>query len=174
MSVSSEDLILRRSAGEIHVLAPRLHFLTGKALQRLRDGATVPFDFQFTIAAGSRTNVVQRTVERFMVSYDVWEEKFKVVALGNYRRYGSHLSANAAEAWCLENIFVPSANLPADKQLWARLEVRGVEPKEQASTFTDPGISITTLIEIFSHQPRLQQEHLTLESTPFLLSDLKP
>ncbi len=174
MSVSSEDLILRRAAGEIHVLAPRLHFLTGKALQRLRDGGTVPFDFQFTIAAGSKTNVVQRTVERFMVSYDVWEEKFKVVALGNYRRYGSHLSANAAESWCLENIFVPSAGLPADKQLWARLEVRGVEPKEQASTFTDPGISITTLIEIFSHQPRLQQEHLTLESTPFLLSDLKP
>lgn len=174
MSVSSEDLILRKAAGEIHISAPRMHFLTGRALQRLRDGATVPFDFQFTIAAGSKTNVVQRTVERFMVSYDVWEEKFKVVALGNYRRYGSHLSANGAEAWCLESIFVPAVGLPEGKQLWARLEVRGVETKEQASTFTDPGISITTLIEIFSHQPRAQQDHMTLESTPFQLADLRP
>ena len=174
MSVSSEDLILRRAAGEIHVMAPRIHFLTGRTLQRLRDGATVPFDFQFTIAAGTKSNVIGRTVERFMVSYDVWEEKFKVVALGNYHRYGSHLSANAAEAWCLENIFVPSSGIPADKQLWARLEIRGVEPKEQASTASDPTISISTLIEIFGHQPRFQQEHITLESTPFLLSDLRP
>lgn len=174
MSASNEDLILRRMAGEIHILAPRLHFLTGRTLQRLRDGATVPFDFQFTIAAGTKTNVIGRTVERFMVSYDVWEEKFKVVALGNYRRYGSHLSVNAAESWCLENIFVPSANLPADRQLWAKLEIRGVETREPAAVSTDSGINISTLIEIFSHQPRSQQEHLTVESTPFLLADLKP
>jgi len=174
MSVSSEDLILRRAAGEIHVMAPRIHFLTGRALQRLRDGGTVPFDFQFSIAAGTKTNVVGRTVERFMVSYDVWEEKFKVVALGNYRRYSSHLSANGAEAWCLENIFIPATGIPGNKQLWARLEIRGVEPKEKASAFPDPGISISTLIEIFSHQPRSQQEHIALESMPFLLSELKP
>jgi len=174
MSVSSEDMILRRTAGEIHVMAPRIHFLTGRALQRLRDGATVPFDFQFTIAAGSKTNVVGRIVERFMVSYDVWEEKFKVVALGNYRRYGSHLSANAAEAWCLDNIFVPTSVVPADKQLWAKLEIRGVEPKDQSAAFPDSGISISTLIGIFGHQPRPQQEHITLDSPPFLLSELKP
>jgi hypothetical protein len=96
------------------------------------------------------------------------------VALGNYRRYGSHLSANAAEAWCLDNIFVPTSVVPADKQLWAKLEIRGVEPKDQSAAFPDSGISISTLIGIFGHQPRPQQEHITLDSPPFLLSELKP
>jgi len=174
MSVSTDTLLIRRSAeGEIHVVAPRLHFLSGKALQRLQDGFAVPFDFQLTIAAGSKTNVVGRTVERFMVSYDVWEEKYKVVGSGNMHRYGSHLTANAAESWCLENIFVPSAGLPAQKELWARLEVRSVESKEQASAFGDPGINITTLIDLFSHQPRAQQDHWVLESAAFHLVDLK-
>ena len=40
MSVSNEDLIVRRSGDLIRVTAPRLHFITGKTLQRLRDGAT--------------------------------------------------------------------------------------------------------------------------------------
>ncbi len=165
--------MVRRSDGELHVLAPRLHFLTGKTLQRLRDGATVPFDFQLSIASGSKTNIVGRAVERFMVSYDVWEEKFKVVGLGNFHRYGSHLSATSAESWCLANIFVPASSLPTDKELWARLEIRSEEPKEQASVFTDPGISIPALIGIFSHQARAQQDHWTLESTAFRLADLK-
>jgi hypothetical protein len=173
MSVSTEDLLVRRSAGEIHVVAPRVHFLSGKALQRLKDGATVPFDFQLTIAAGSKANIIGKSVERFLVSYDVWEEKFKVVGQGNFYRYGSHLSASAAESWCLENIFVPSAGLPAEKELWARLEIRSAEAKEQASAFTDPGISISALIGIFSQRPRPQQDRWTLESTPFHLADLK-
>ena len=174
MSVSSEDLILRRAAGEIHLVAPRLHFLSGKSLQRLHDGLTVPFDFQFTISAGSKTNVVGQFVERFLVSYDVWEEKFKVVGMGSVHRYGSHLTQNGAEAWCLENLYISSAAVPSEKPLWARLEVRSVDAKEQASIFTDPGINISTLIGIFSQRPRPQQDHWILESTPFHLADLKP
>jgi len=174
MSVSSEDLILRRASGEIHVVAPRLHFLTGKSLQRLHDGLPVPFDFQFTISAGSRANIVGQFVERFVVSYDVWEEKFKVVGMGSIHRYGSHLDANAAESWCLQNLYIPATNIPSEKPLWARLEVRSVEAKEQASIFPEPGINISTLIGIFSQRPRPQQDHWIMESTPFHLADLKP
>jgi len=174
MSVSSEDLILRHLSGEIHLSAPRLHFLTGKSLQRLHDGLTVPFDFQFTISAGSKNNVIGQFVERFLVSYDVWEEKFKVVGMGSIHRYGSHLSQTRAESWCLENLYIPAASIPAEKPLWARLEVRSAESKEQATIFTDPGINISTLIGIFSQRPRPQQDHWVLESTPFHLADLKP
>lgn len=174
LSVSSEDLIVRRAADQIHVTAPRLHFLVGKSLQRLHDGATVPFDFQLTIAAGTRTNVVQRNFARFMVSYDLWEEKFRVVRLANSRLSKSNLSANAAEAWCLDNLILSASQLPADRELWARLEVRTGEPKDQNSGLSDPGISIATLIELFSRPPHLQQEHWAYESGPFHLADLKP
>ncbi len=175
MSVSTEDLIARRSGDLMRVNAPRLHFLTGKSLQRLHDGAVVPFDFQLSVAAGSKSNVLERAFERFTVSYDVWEERFSVVRLRDFRKSSSSLSANAAEFWCLENLFVRAAGLPADRELWARLEVRSAEPRESASSpFGDPGISITTLIGIFSRPPRAAQDHWALESSAFHLTDLKP
>ena len=174
MSASSEDLFVRRFADQLHVLAPRLHFLSGKSLQRLRDGATVPFDFQLSIAAGLKTNFVARAVERFTVSYDVWEEKFRVVRLRDFRKSATGLTANAAEAWCVENVFVPALGMPADKELWAHLDVRAVEPKEMLSS--SPGgsvISIPELIQLLSRPPRPQQDHWSLVSTAFRLSDLK-
>ena len=173
LSASSEDLFVRRFAEQIHVIAPRLHFLSGKSLQRLHDGATVPFDFQLSISAGLKTNLVQRAVERFSVSYDVWEEKFRVVRLRDFRKSAAGLSATAAETWCLENLFVPSAGLPADKELWARLDVRTVEAKELVPSTADSGISIPALIQLLSRPPRPQQDHWMLESASFHLADLK-
>jgi len=175
MSVSTEDLIVRRSGDLIRVIAPRLHFITGKPLQRLRDGAVVPFDFQLSIAAGARGNVVERAFERFTVSYDVWEEKFSVVRLRDFRKSPSNLSPNAAESWCLENILARHSGLPGDRDLWARLEIRSAEPKEPSSfPYAEPGVSITTLIGIFSRPPWPAQDHWAFESTAFHLADLKP
>lgn len=174
MSASSEDLFVRRFAEQIRVIAPRLHFLSGKSLQRLYDGATVPFDFQLSIAAGFKNNFVGRpAVERFSISYDVWEEKFRVVRLRDFRKSATSLSATAAESWCLENLLVPSAGLPADKELWARLDVRTAEPKESVPSSADSGISIPALIQLLSRPPRPQQDHWMLESASFHLADLK-
>ncbi|HUA21222.1 MAG TPA: hypothetical protein VMB25_20885 [Bryobacteraceae bacterium] len=174
LGISSAELAVRSSGDELQIAAPRLHFLTGKSLQRLHDGAAVPFDFQLTVAAGSRNNVVARALERFVVSYDVWEEKFSVVRLRDLHKSGSHLSASAAEAWCLDNIFASSSNLPPGQQLRARLEIRAAEQKEPAIMPQDTGISLTALIEVFSRPSRPQQEHWALESAPFRLADLKP
>jgi hypothetical protein len=174
LSATSEDLFVRHFADQIRVVAPRLHFLSGKSLQRLHDGVIVPFDFQLSISAGLKTNLVSRSVERFSVSYDVWEEKFRVVRLRDFRKSAAGLSAVAAEAWCLENLLVPSAGLPADKELWARLDVRTAEPKESVPSSTDSGISIPALIQSLSRPPRPQQDHWTLDSASFHLADLKP
>jgi len=174
LGVSTPELTVRSSADELHVAAPRLHFLTGKSLDRLHDGAAVPFDFQLTVAAGSRSNIVAQALERFIVSYDVWEEKFSVVRLRDLRKSGSHLSATAAEAWCLDNIFASKANLPADQPLWTRLEIRSAAQKGPGAISQDAGISLTALIEIFSRPTRPHEEHWALESAPFRLADLKP
>lgn len=160
-----------RVGGDIHITAPSLHFLTGKSLARLHDGAAVPFDFQLVITAGSRDNVVARSLERFTVSYDVWEEKFSVVRVRDFHRSGMRLSAASAESWCLDNIFVPAAGLPADRQLWARLEIRSAESKEPLAETS--GINLATLIEIFSRPTRPQQDHWSMESAAFQLADLK-
>jgi hypothetical protein len=165
-------LVPHRSDAEIHISAPALHFLTGKSLARLHDGSTVPFDFQLIVAAGSKDNVVARALERFTVSYDVWEEKFSVVRVRDFRRSGMRLTAASAESWCLDNIIIPVSALPAGQQLWARLEIRSAEPKEPLAA--NSGISLATLIEIFSRPSRPQQDHWSLESAPFQLAGLKP
>jgi hypothetical protein len=172
MSVSSTGLAVREIAGDIHIAAPALHFLTGAALSRLHDGAAVPFDFQLILTSGSKTNVVARSLERFTVSYDVWEEKFSVVRLGDFRKSGMRLSAASAESWCLDNIFIPSAGLPSGPPLSARLEVRSVESKELVAA--SDGINLATLIEIFSRPSRPQQDRWVVESAPFQLASLKP
>jgi hypothetical protein len=172
MTVSSQGLIPRHAAGDIHVAAPSLHFLTGKSLFRLHDGAAVPFDFQLVIASGSKDNVVARSLERFTVSYDVWEEKFSVVRVRDLRRSGMRLSAASAESWCLDNIVIATAGLPNGQQLWARLEIRSVESKEPLAE--KAGINMATLIEIFSRPSRPQQDRWSVESAPFQLADLKP
>ncbi len=174
LSVSSNDLFVRQAAGDIHVTAPHAHFLTGKALERLHDGAVAQFDFQFTVAAGSKNNVIARAVERFIVSYDVWQEKFSVMRLRDFRKSGGKVSALAAEAWCVDNITLPASILPSGQQLWAKVEIRGVDQKDQSLAWADAGISVTTLIEIFSRPSRPQQDHWLLETGPFHLADLIP
>ena len=174
LGVTSEELLVHGGAGDVHVTAPRLHFLTGKSLQRLHDGAVVPFDFQLSLAVGSKSNVVARSLERFTVSYDVWQEKFSVIRLRDLRKSSLSLSANAAEAWCLDNILVSASALPTDRQFWAHLEIRSVEARDQTLPVRDPNISIATLIEIFSRTPRPQQDHWSFESAAFHLADLKP
>jgi hypothetical protein len=172
LSISNDSLTPRRTDGELRVSAPHLHFLTGRALQRLHDGVSLPFDFQLSVAAGLQTNVIERSLDRFVVSYDLWEEKFSVMRPRSLRRSSPRLSAIGAESWCLENLSVPLAGLPSDRDLWARLEIRSADAK-QGSPLADPGISLTSLIEIFSRPARGQQEHWALESAPFRIADVK-
>jgi len=56
---------------EIHVSAPKLHFIAGNSLDRLKNGSAVPFDFQLLVWGESRGNPMARALERFVVSYDL-------------------------------------------------------------------------------------------------------
>lgn len=170
LTVPAPSLIPHQTSGDVHVTAPALHFLSGKTLSRLHDGLAVPFDFQLIITSGSKDNVVARALERFTVSYDVIQEKFSVVRVRDFRRSGLRVSAAGAESWCLDNIFIPAANLPVGP-LWAHLEIRSVETRQASSELS--GINLATLIELFSRPSRPQQDHWSLDSAPFQLADLK-
>ncbi len=177
LTVSSDDLFVRRSLNDLHVVAPRLNFLTPKTLARLRDGAIAPFDIQLTISAGSQNNVIARAVERFVVSYDLWQQKFSVVRMRDYRKWGMNASWSAAEAWCVDNMVIDVAQfasqVSAGQQLWARLEIRSVDQKTPLPPVSDSGISIISLVELFSRPPRPQQDRWTLQTAAFHLEDLK-
>jgi hypothetical protein len=124
--------------------------------------------------SGSKSFAIQRSLERFVVSYDIWEEKFSVIGLRGAHKSGPLLTANAAEAWCLQNILLSAANVPADKDLWVRLEIRTSEPKPVVAEPVDSGISLATLIDVFSRPTQVRQDHWAYDAGPFHLAELRP
>jgi len=171
--LAAQSVTARVDRDQLHVAAPRMHFLTGEALNRLRDGATVVYEFQLSARADRAGRVLARSQERFAVSFDLWEEKFAVTKLGSSPRSVSHLSAAAAEAWCVENTSLPVAALPANEALGLRLEYR---PDSYSPTSEQPdnsSFTLSGLIDIFSRRPRSEQVHGSEELGPLRLENLK-
>jgi hypothetical protein len=155
----------------LHVAAPQLHFLTGRPLNRLKDGTSVVFLSQLTIFRDDRGTVFRRSPERLTVSYDVWEEKFKVV-LAVDRRSASRLSLAAAETWCLENLAISALGLAPDRPFWLQFDLRAATPKELSALVGDPGISVRGLIELFGRKPGADEPQWRLAAGPLRLTDL--
>ncbi len=163
----------RADGDELRIAVSELHFLSGKPLDKLHNGATVSFAFQLTLRTDFGPAALARAVERFVVSYDLWEEKFTVARLGKVRRSISHLSATAAENWCFDSLVLSTAGLAPDKRFWLRLEVRADDPKDGLGVIEEPGINLTRLVDIFSRPPREQQARWQVEAGPLLLADLR-
>jgi hypothetical protein len=172
-TLAAESLSVVWDGDDLHVAAPQLHFLAGKPLERLKDGASVVFLTQLTLTTDSFNSILRRTPERFVFSYDLWEERFSVTKLGPGQRTVAHLSAAAAEAWCLDNVAISASSLPPDHPFWLRFELRAADPKDEAAVIGEPGINLTRLIEMFSRRPRDQQPQWTAEAGPLRLGDLK-
>jgi len=170
---SGERLNVSWDGDDLRVAAPEMHFLTGKPLERLKDGATVVFLTQLTLTTDRFNTILRRTPERFVFSQDVWSEKFSVTKLGPGQRTVSNLSAAAAEAWCLDNVAISSTGLPQDRPFWLRFELRVAEPKDEAAVIGESGLNLTRLIEIFSRRPHDEQPQWTAEAGPLRLGELK-
>lgn len=168
----AEFLLPWLDGDRVRVSAPRFRFLTGKPLDRLRNGASVAFHAQLGLQTDRAGPVVERAVERCVVSYDLWEEKFSVSILSRPARSVSHLSATAAEAWCLESLTLPLRGLAPDKPFWLRLELRVEDPKDRPAVVGESGINLTRLIELFSRPSRGQQLAWVIDDGPFRLADL--
>jgi len=102
--VSSEpgSLAVERHGDLLRLSAPGLHFLTGAPLEQLRNGASVTFVFSVTVVTDGSVSARFRASEPFVVSYDLWEERFSVTRSRAPARAASRLPAGEAEAWCLD------------------------------------------------------------------------
>ncbi|MCU1335151.1 MAG: hypothetical protein JWO19_732 [Bryobacterales bacterium] len=174
----AEELILSTQESRLEFSAPRLHFLVGKPLERLRNASEVPFDFKITLWSGNRSHMLRETPARFVVSYDLWEEKFSVTKMVTPRRTARHLTDIGAEAWCLQEMAMDITGVNASEPLWARLEIRAEDGKETGLPFgrgsiTDSGISLSSLIEIFSRPAATTQPHWSVETGPVTLDELR-
>ena len=169
-SLAAPRLLIRREGSNLHVSAPQIRFLNGKALEQLKNGANVGFVCQILVTGESI--ILSRSVDRFVVSYDLWEEKFSATRLGPPRRSRSRMSVPDTEAWCLDLLAPIPASLTPSRVFWLKLELRVEDPKETPAIVGDPGINLTKLVELFSKPPRSQQQHWNETAGPLRLQDL--
>jgi hypothetical protein len=168
-TVAAQALAVRIDGDQLRLSAPRLHFLTGDALARLRDGAAVQYRLQVTLRTEKNGPEVARAVHDFAISYDLWEERFAVKRLGSSPKSISHLSAAAAEAWCLDNATIPVGALGAKRVVWVRLDYQAQDATPTAEDPGSSGFTLAGLVDIFSRRTRAEQVHGFEEAGPVRL-----
>lgn len=177
----AEELILRTQGNRLELRAPRLHYLTGRPLARMKNAEDVAFDFYVSLAAGTRSNVVREYANRFVISYDLWEEgdkRFRVVKLLPSRKNSPKgLTATEAEAWCVQEMAVDVNGISGDQPLWVLMDIRAETERDRPlfsrGDITDDGISLRGFIDKFSRLPQASQPHWRLEAGPHTLNQLR-
>jgi hypothetical protein len=173
----AQDLAVHLDGDYLRVSLPHIDFLQGKPLNRLKDGGSVAFIGLVTITSTPTSlTPIARSGARFALSYDILEEKFSVTKIGqtpDSRRSLSHLSAQQAELWCLDNLGIDRSELPGDRPFYVNLDLRVEDPRDQLGIIGDSGISITRMIDFLGRTGRGSQPHWLKSSGPYRLDDLK-
>ncbi|HEY3383115.1 MAG TPA: hypothetical protein VGK32_15195 [Vicinamibacterales bacterium] len=172
LSAQSALLKVERDGDRLRLSAPQFHVLTGTPLQRLRDGRSVTYVFSASLQVergGARGASLTRQV---IFSYDLWEERFSVAQVDDPKVARSHLTAAAAEAWCLELLALPVRAAPADKTFVVKLECSLREEGAQAAD-APSAATFTGLIDLLSRKTRAAPPRWEAVSLPQRLADIK-
>jgi hypothetical protein len=166
---AADSLNVRYDGDTIHVAPPSVHFLTNRSLDRLKEGSVVAFVAQLDLQDESRVPI-RHQQGRFVVSLDLWEERFAVTQLGKSPRSVEGLTAAAAEAWCFQGLAMSTLGLAPDRYFYLRFEMRTGGPRDLEGDSL-PGFSIPDLIRMFG-QKKTQETHWGPLETRVRLADL--
>ncbi len=173
---AAESISVGYDGENLHPVAPNLHFLTGRSLDRLKDAETVTFYWRMSLLDANHSGPLRVSVGKFVVSFDIWEEKFKVAIPGPAMRSKAGLTGPQAEAWCLENTSIQPAGLAQDTQFYLRFELRSDHQREAPGMTADPGglsiSAIPAILERLSRKAGPDDPSWTLESGRVRLSEL--
>lgn len=172
LSAQPAPLTVEREGERLRLSAPEFHFLSGEPIERLHDGRSVTYVFTASLHL-HRGGPLGRGVTRQVVfSYDLWEERFAVVRPDDPKVAASHLTAAAAEAWCIDLLVLPVRAAPADKTFVVKLECslreEGAKPADTPSATT-----LTGLIDLLSRKAPAAPPRWEAASLPLRLADLK-
>ena len=172
--VSAQGLTVKTVGDAVHVEARGFGFIEGEALDRLKNGRSVRFDFELTVLAKPGGPAVTESRQSFGLSYDLWEERFAVTQIGTSSRSTSHLSLRLAEAWCLERLTLPVSafgRLGRDAPFWVRLVYRVPDRDRTTVANDDTGFTLRSLIDRLSRRRPADDVTHSVEAGPFRLSD---
>ena len=154
------------AGGTVRVQAPGFRFITGEPLARLKDGLPVRVELELRVLAGPGADTAAGHKQTFVLSYDLWEERFAAAVSGTGSRSLSHLTSAAAEAWCVQQLAVPVDKLGSlrTQPFWIRLESRILNGG--AAGREDAGLTLRGIIDTLSRRQASDTSH-SAEGGPF-------
>ena len=165
--LGSQSMTVETKDGQVRVQAPGFHFLSGQTLNRLKDGLTVRVEIAMRVLAepGGATAAAQQR-QTFVLSYDLWEERFAATVSGTGSRSISHLTAAAAEAWCVEQLTVPVSGLGSlrSQPFWIRLESQIIDGQDARE---DAGLTLRGIIDTLSRRQTSEKTSHSFDGGPF-------
>jgi hypothetical protein len=168
--LGSQSVSIVAENGAVGVRAPGFRFIDGEPLIRLKNGQSVRVELELSVLSEPGGAATTRRRQPFVLSYDLWEERFAVAITGTPPRSVSHLSPTAAEAWCLQQLAVPVTalgNLGRSLPFWIRLDYRVVNGSTSPDR-DDEGFTLRGLIEVLSRR-QTGEVSRSIEAGPFHL-----
>jgi hypothetical protein len=172
IGLGAQAVTVTRIADTIVVRAPAFAFIKGDPLVRLREGRSVRVELHLSVLPRPGAAAATQIQQGFVLSYDLWEERFAVTRVGPPSTAASYLTSAAAEAWCLEQLAVPVAALGVlgrDTPFWIRLEYRVLDGTTTSEGSDTPGFTLRTLIDALSARRQATAWTDAIEAGPFRL-----
>jgi hypothetical protein len=168
-TAAAQTVGIAATADAVRIRAPGWSFLDGDPLARLKDGRTVRVELVVTALAAPGKSSITAVRQIFSLSYDLWEERFAVAIAGARAVSISHLTAAAAEAWCVEQMAIPIASLGAlhDGRFWIRVEGHLLDG--DGTPDADEGLTLQKIIDTLSRRRKSESAVRAVEGGPFRL-----
>ena len=90
----SNSLTVEHHGDHLQVRAVQMRFIEGEALERLHNGSTVAYVLSLSVTVGQNAKPASLLEERFLVSYDLWEERLGVHSFTVASVYGGLMEAS--------------------------------------------------------------------------------
>jgi hypothetical protein len=169
--LSAQAVTISTANDSLRVHATGFGFIKGAALTRLKEGQSVRVDLEMNVLSKSGGAAVAKNRQTFVLSYDLWEERFAATQPGTPPRSVSHLTSTGVETWCLDQLTVPLKALGAvtrDAPFWIRLAYRFLDG-DVATDPDDVGFTLRGLIDAFSRRRTTDEATYAFEAGPFRL-----
>ena len=153
----------------LQVRGTGLRLIEGVVADHLKDGRSVRVDFEMTILDKAQGTPITQNRQSFILSFDLWEQRYAVTRNGAPPRSISHLVARDAESWCLENMALPLTALgrfARDLPFWIQVDFRVQDQPPTAADAESP-FTLRTLIDVFSRRRQDEPPGRTFEAGPF-------
>jgi hypothetical protein len=160
LDVKIEGDHLRVSVGSARLIA-------GESLQKLRDGSSVTYLMRVSAWSGKAGKLLSSTEYRFVVSFDIFEEKFQVTRIMPSAKVASHLSLTAAETACTDGLEIPLAGIGTTMPFWVRWEFQA-----EYAVSEETGGGLGSIVDLFALRTPKDPTSAFKETGPYRTADL--